>query len=127
MGSFWVVIGLECPSSLDNFAYRTAASSSTRPGDAEPRSGVHQLPELVEQISAPVSGLDLVLHRVRKRHFDHFTWKVGVLTNSPGCGRNKLLNLAPRTDVNYIVVSESLTLLPSLAGGVVFNKAIEFI
>src|SRR6516162_2647394 len=65
MGSFWVVIGLECPSSLDNFAYRTAASSSTRPGDAEPRSGVHQLPELVEQISAPVSGLDLVLHRVR--------------------------------------------------------------
>ena len=35
-----------------------------------------------------------------------------MLTNSPGCGRNKLLNLAPRTDVNYIVVSESLTLLP---------------
>jgi len=43
------------------------------------RPRLHQLPTLLDQIPAPVRGLDLIGDRVRQRHFDGLGRKVRAL------------------------------------------------
>src|SRR5215470_3145337 len=46
---------------------------------AEPRPSLHQLPALLEQIAAPVGGLDLVADGMGQRHLRDFGREAGAL------------------------------------------------
>src|SRR5215831_15182183 len=41
--------------------------------------GIHQLAALLEQVSAPIRGLDGARDRVRERHLGNFAWEVRAL------------------------------------------------
>ena len=48
-------------------------------GPTEPRPANHHLPPLLEQISTPIRGLDLIADRVRQRHLGDLTREVRSL------------------------------------------------
>jgi hypothetical protein len=69
-------------------ALRTT-SARTRVVKQNPAHASHQLPSLSKQIASTVSRLDLVLDRIRQRHFDHLAREVRALGRPIWEGRPK--------------------------------------
>ena len=75
------------PTSCEDFA--SAERNDTRPLIRSPAAKVspflHEPPSLLEEIAAPVSGLDAVRDRVRQRHFDDVV-RIAALSPPPNRG-----------------------------------------